>query len=126
MNNDFNVITVGDRHICIGGVGTMFHQEGFPLGIAAKILAEKGIELSWFHVVKELYFQYTSNDRLFNKLKAEIEDASVEGIKVDLEQLREFIDGDWEKQRAMIFEYLYHSDINLAKATIRNIMSKTP
>lgn len=98
----------GDRSICIGGVGILFHQGGFPLGMSAKKLNDKGIELSWLHVAKELYFQYTSNDRLYNKLLSEIEDArSVEGVSVDLNLLKEFVYGDYEKQCELIFNYLF-------------------
>lgn len=92
----------------------MFHQEGFPLGMAAKSLQDKGIELSWLHVAKELYFQYTSNDRLYNKLVSEIEDASVEGINVDLDLLKEFVYGDYEKQCELIFNYLFGNRYNAA------------
>lgn len=105
----------GERKICIGGVGTMFHQEGFPIGMAAKELNEKGIELSWLHVAKELYFQYTSNERLFNKLQSEVEDAKIEGIECDLVKLRQFCFGDWECQRELIFDFLFGNDTNKAR-----------
>lgn len=103
----FKIEKFGDRTICIGGVGIMFHQDGFPLGIAAKQLQDKGIELSWLHVAKELYFQYASNDRLYTKLVSEIEDANVEGVSVDLELLKEFIYSDYDKQCKLIFNYLF-------------------
>ena len=106
---------IGDRTICIGGVGTLFHQEGFPLGMSAKRLAESGVELSWFHVIKELYYQYTSNDRLYNKILSEIQDASIEGVKVDLDKIHEFIYATYEHQCEMIFEYLFNCDRDLAK-----------
>lgn len=107
MKDYLKIETYGTRQICIGGVGTLFHQEGFPIGISARLLADKGVELSWFHVIKELHFQYTSNERLFGKIKAELEDAAVEGIKFDVELLREFCYADWERRREMIYDYLW-------------------
>ncbi len=105
----------GDRLICIKGVGTLFHESGFPIGMAAKELYKQNIELSWFHVIKELYYQYTSNDRLYGKIKAEVEDAKIDGISVDLEELKTFIYADYPTKQEMIFKYLFNNDIDLAK-----------
>jgi hypothetical protein len=115
MNSTIKIEKFGERLICIGGIGHMFHQHGFPLGMSAKELQKKGIELSWFHVIKELYFQYTENDRLYNKIKHEIEDSSVEGISVDLKEIERFIYADTETQREMIFDFLFKGDVKLQK-----------
>lgn len=111
----------GNRMICIGGVGTLFHQEGFPLGMSASRLAEQGIELSWLHVAKELYFQYTSNDRLFNKLKSEIEDAKIDGVIANIDLVRKFCYRDYDTQQSMIFEFLFNSN----KASAINWIKET-
>lgn len=110
MTDLFRIEDFGNRRICIAGVGTMFHQEGIPIGMAAKELHDNGIELSWFHVIKELYMQYDSNDRLFSKIKAEIEDAKVEGISVDMDFIKKFCYADYDTQQEIIFQYLYSSE----------------
>lgn len=110
MKTELRIENLGGRLVCIGGVGEMFHQEGFPLGISARQLKNNGIELSWFHVIKELYFQYTSNDRLFAKIQSEIEDASSDGIHVDINEIKRFVYADYETQCEMIFKYLWGCD----------------
>jgi len=115
MKAGFNIINIDDRLVCIGGVGTIFHESGFPLGMSALELSKRGIELSWFHVIKELYFQYTSNDRLFNKIVAEIEDAKIDNIQVNVNEIKRFIYGDWETQREMMFQYLWGPETNAKK-----------
>lgn len=80
------------------------------------------VELSWFHVVRELYYQYTSNERLFAKIKAEVEDAKAEGIFADLAKIEQFIYADYETQNEMIFDYLFCGDIETAKDFVRGIV----
>lgn len=111
---------IGNRKICLGGVGTLFHQNGFPIGISAKKLQEQGIELSWFHVIKELEYQFSSLEKLFTKVSSELEDASVEGIKFDVNLLKQFCFADWEQRRSMIYDYLW---ANESKETIKQFFN---
>lgn len=107
MKIDLRIENIGNRRICIGGVGVLFYQEGFPIGMSAKELGKLGIELSWLHVAKELMYQYNSNERLFAKLKEEAEDAKIDGLIVDLDILRDFVYGSFEDRQKYIFAYLF-------------------
>lgn len=122
--SDIKVELFGDRQICIGGVGTLFHQEGFPIGMSARQLANKNIELSWFHVVKELRDNFPGRpERLFAKIEAEINDAKVENIVVDLEIIKKFIYAEYEDGQAMIFDYLFGGNLEIAKTFAKNKLS---
>lgn len=105
----------GDRWICIEGVGKMFYQDGFPLGLSVSRLKEKGIETSMFHVIEELWGNGWSWKTIEMKLRGEMEDDDNE-LKLDINSLMEFYacleqpmraNGGYEKSREMIFQYLF-------------------
>lgn len=102
----FNVIEVGDRKICISGVGKQFYQEGFPISLSVSSFKEKGIEVSMFHVADECLKNGWSAKTTVNKLKADFED-DIDGNYFNEEELVKFCYSEYEQQREMIFNYLF-------------------
>jgi hypothetical protein len=105
MKNDLNIQKIGERTICIGGIGKMFYQEGFPISIAVSTLKEHEIEVSVLHVADECLKHGWSPDTTYNKLVDEFAD-DVNKHHIDLKLIRKFVDADYDNQREMIFEYL--------------------
>lgn len=109
MNNqDFKVIAIGDRNVCLKGIGKMFFQDGFPISMAITELKKKGIEVSIFHVADECIKNGWSAKTTFNKLAADFED-DIDNNKIDMVSLKTFCYADYETQREMIFQYLWGS-----------------
>jgi hypothetical protein len=105
MNIEFNIQTFGERKICIGGIGKMSYQEGFPISIAISNFKDAGIEVSIFHIADECLKHGWSTETTYNKLVDEFAD-DVNKPHYDLAALRKFINATYEYQREMIFEYL--------------------
>lgn len=107
------IITIGERQICVAGIGKLFYQDGFPVSMSRDILKEKGIELSWLHVTDELYKNGWTHKRCLTTLRNEIDDDDV-FIKVKSfievagnHPTKLYIDNGYEDQREMLFNYLF-------------------
>lgn len=101
--NEFN-----GRLIAIKGIGKMFYQEGFPVSMSVSELKKKGVEASIFHVADECLKNGWSSKTTYNKLKADFVD-DIDKNNYDAESLEKFCYAEYEKQREMIFNYLFGS-----------------
>lgn len=106
MPNELNIKKVGNRTICIGGLGKLFYQDGLPIGISAQLLKNEGIETSFYHVADELLKHGWSSDTVISKMTEEMQD----DLNVDNTQIGEiisFCNADYKEQREMIFKFLF-------------------
>lgn len=121
MNKDFLIEKIGDRTICLKGIGKMFFQEGFPISMAVSVLKKKGIEVSIIHVADECLKNGWSPKTTFNKLKVDFED-DTENNTYDLKLLKTFCNSSYDEQRELIFQYLF----NTSTDDVRNNKNNTP
>lgn len=117
------VYKIGDRKICLKGVGKLFYQEGFPISMAISELAQKEIDVSMYHVVDECMNNGWSAKTTINKLKGEL-DLDIDGSmkNIDWECLEHYInigeqpyygkEGGYEQQCEMKFQYLFSTSTN--------------
>lgn len=112
--DDFHIMEVGERKIFIKGLGKMFYQDGFPIGVAMHRLKEHGVEISYYHLADELQKHGWSNKTILSKLREELSDSGLLLLSV-MEKIENFLLAEYEEQRAMIFEYLFESSYETAK-----------
>jgi len=101
-----NIIEVGNRTICIKGIGKLFFESGFPISISLEMLGKENIEVSIFHVADECMKNGWSSKTTYNKLKADFADQIKEN-NIDWNELKKFCNADYVTQRQMINEYLF-------------------
>ena len=132
MEKDFLIEKIGDRVICLKGVGKIFYEKGLPISMAISELKKKGIEVSILHVADECLKNGWSAKTTYNKIKADFEE-DIEGVgkNIDWKQLEHFCNlsndpyfknGGYEEQRELIFKYLFGSSTN----DVRNGKNKEP
>lgn len=118
---DFIVEKFGDRNICVGGVGKMFYQEGFPLSISVEEFSKQDIDVSLLHVVEEFWNNGWSWKTVEMKLRGELEGDINKVLKINFGELMSFYHcleqpqrsrGGYEKSREMIFQYLFGCSTN--------------
>lgn len=102
---------INGRDICIGGVGKLFYEQGFPISMSISELKKRNIECSIYHVADECLKNGWSAKTTYNKLKADFDD-DIDKNFVDLDSLKEFCFADYETQRGMIFDYLFGNPPN--------------
>lgn len=112
MTDHIEMIEIGTRKIVLRGLGKMFYQEGFPMSMASKVLAAKGVEISWLHVADELLKNGWRPDTVVRKLREDMVDGEMEDKAKALAQIEMFCSLDYFQQRAMIFEYLFGKKID--------------
>lgn len=140
MTSDFKFCAINNKTICVGGLGKLFYQDGFPIQIGIDLLKEKGIEVSLLHIADELYkhgweerailgaFQ-TDTGKDFDeieKIKEFIKIGHTNELEIDsrdktkLPSNYQFIysSGGYEAQREMLFESLFNYSSNNAKEKI--------
>lgn len=100
-------VSIENRQVVIGGIGKLFYQEGMPISISVKHLENKGLKVSIYHIADELLKNGWSSKTVFNKMREDLADS---GEKYDIESLKSFIFAEYEKQREMIFEYLFEDN----------------
>ena len=105
---------INKRFVCIGGVGRMFYQNGFPISMAIQELKKKGVEVSIYHVAKECLDQGWKPNRVYSKLSEDFRD-DISRSKYDFEDLKKFCFADFNTQSKMIFDYLFNGDLDSAK-----------
>lgn len=105
------VVTIGDRKICIAGIGKLFYQDGYPISMAVSEMGKKGIEVSILHVADECLKNGWSAKTTYNKLISDF-DTDIDKNKIDKDHLKLFLNSDYEAQREMIFEYLFGCSTN--------------
>ena len=113
---------INNRLICIGGIGKMFYQDGFPISMAISELKAKGIEVSIMHIADECMKHGWSAKTTFNKLKSDIEDDII-GHNIELQLIEAFCYADYDTQRTMIFDYLF-TDKETSKKWLFGIIEK--
>lgn len=118
MKPEFKVEEIDGRKICIGGVGKLFYQDGFPISLSVSKFKSKGIEVSMFHVADECLKNGWSAKTTLNKLKADLSD-DIDGNTYDIPLLEKFIYSTYEGQREMIFQYLFGGE-EIAKTFLRD------
>lgn len=105
-DNILQIEDIGGKLIAVKGVGKMLYQEGVPLGITAKFLADKGVVVSWIHIADELLKESWMPDRIVARFVEELQD---EKQDISIETIREFVTSDYDKQRSMIFNTIFPS-----------------
>lgn len=121
MAADIEIMEIGNRRICIKGIGELFYQEGFPIYMSIDILKEKGVEVSLLHIADELYKNGWQPKTILQKLRQELSNDEdyklVEdfisiaggGKKLPNGMVALYDEYGYEKQREMIFNYLWGS-----------------
>ena len=112
------VIEIENRKIAVKGIGKMFYQDGYPISMSVMELNKKGIEVSLFHVINELWNNGWSWKTVEMKLRGEISDDVDKSLILDMDSLMLFYscleqpkrsNGGYEESREMIFKYLFGS-----------------
>lgn len=112
---DIKIINIGNRRVCVSGIGKMFYQDGFPISMAISVLAESGIEVSLYHVFDELSrsggFPITKRgeDRALTAIISSINDR-IQGEnagEITEDELTRYSKMNYEDQREEIFQYLF-------------------
>lgn len=128
----FRVETFGERTICIGGIGKMFAQEGYPISISVSSFIEKNIEVSFYHIINELWDLGWSWKTIEAKFKGELQDDIDNSLNIDFEKLKYFYDcleqpkranGGYEESRSIIFDFLFKGNMEISKDKLRKIIS---
>jgi len=97
----FRIETFGERNICVKGIGKMFYQEGYPIGMLINEINKKGIEVSVLHIADECLKHGWSAETTIRKLTEELNDSGLDS------NVAEFCNSTYEAQREMIFKYLF-------------------
>ena len=124
----FEVIKIDNKLICIKGIGKLFYQEGFPVSLAISKLKEKNIEVSLLHVADECLKHGWSSKTTYINLKNDFMDGEYkwDDKEDNLTILKTFCESDYEKQRDLIFTYLfsleYDLPIDMKYSKLKNIM----
>lgn len=121
--NKIKIIEVGKRKIAVKGIGRFFYESGFPIGIAITELAKKDIEVSIFHVADECMRNGWSGESAYTRLKHELSDC-LEIDKKKLRLLEDFCRSTYERQRQLIFEYLFKNKDEARKWFINLIQAE--
>lgn len=112
--SDFLIEQIGDRKICLQGIGKLFYQDGFPISMSVEKLKDRGIEVSILHVADECLKNGWTAKTTFNKISADFED-DINKSTNDKGLLQKFCFASYEDQREMIFQYLFNDSPELQK-----------
>jgi len=82
----------------------MLYEQGLPIGMGARVVIEKGFEVSWLHVADELQKNGWPKEAIISRLREETADSA---ITCDMDGITSFVNAEYEEQREMIFRYLY-------------------
>lgn len=122
MTESFEIDTFGERNICIGGIGRLFYESGYPISMSIANFKKVNIECSIYHIAKECLNNGWSAKTTFNKLKADFEE-DIENTDFDEKALEAFCNADYDQQCAMIHEYLFKGNRELANAKMAEILA---
>lgn len=130
MKSEIKVDVINGRKIAIGGIGTAFYQNGYPIEIAIMDLKEQGINVSYLHIADELYKHgwnlktilrafstgdgYLCDIDLIKKFVSAGMESDIPEYREPLPDGRTYIYGTtgYEAQRKIIFDYLFPSEAN--------------
>ena len=133
--NDFRIESFDNKTICIGGIGKMFYQHGFPISVSVSELKKKNIEVSFLHVINEFWNNGWSWKTIEAKLNGEMEVDIDKSLVLDMDYLKSFYDcleqpkrknGGYEESREMIYQYLFNEKSSEPKNSIGWFKSLQP
>lgn len=105
QHGDFLIEDFGGRKIVLKGVGKMFYESGYPIGMAIAEFKKQNIEVSILHVCDELLKNGFSPKTVVSKFSEDLQD--VKDDSIDINVISEFCNVSYELQREMIFQSLF-------------------
>lgn len=113
---DYVIEEINGRKIVVQGIGKMFYQDGFPIGMAVERLKTLGIEVSWVHIADELLKNGWKNRTILARIGEDLTDYGDDlDIKAILTTIELFLSVGYEQQREIIFHSLFDDDMKMAK-----------
>jgi len=115
QQEDFKFIEKGDIKLCVGGVGKLFYQSGFPLSMAISYFKQQGVQVSPLHLIDEFWNNGWSWKTIEMKLRGELSDDIDKSMELDFNYLETFYnlleqpkrkEGGYEESREMIRQYI--------------------
>ena len=116
MNTFFKFVTISGETIVYYGVAKLFYQDGLPLSFAIEEFQKKGIKVSLFHIIDQLWNTGWSSKTILSKLKDECLLDVNNTMKLNWDKFDEFTNlleqplrgqGGYEKSREIIFNSLF-------------------
>jgi hypothetical protein len=101
------VDVIGGQKICLKGVGLLLHQDGLPLIVSHNRLKQSDVSVSWLHVADELQKFGWKNKTILSALTEVFEELKCLD-KID--QVKAFLELEYEDQREVIFKDLFQSE----------------
>lgn len=125
------VFEYSGKRIAVRGVAESFYKDGFPLSMTISYLKKEGVEVSYLHLVDDLWNNGWSWKTIKNKFSEE-KDLDIENnMSFNIEVLKSFYDlleqpkrsnGGYEESREMIFQHLFQ----VTTDSVRKGESKEP
>lgn len=115
--------TIGNKLICLGGLGKFYYESGLPIDIQIDLLKEKypNIEISHLHLARELMRNGWPDKRIVNTIEVVL-------CTDKAKQVETFCALEWEDQNEMIFDYLLFDgdkyDNSSINQVFENVMNK--
>lgn len=121
----FKFVQVSDnRIICVAGIGKLFYEQGFPISLAVAELKKQDIEVSMLHVADELLKNEWKPQTVLIRIETDFQDSILGEDKIDISVLKEFVYAIYERQRELIFDYLWGTHSN-GESHLREYLTKT-
>ena len=115
QQGDFKFIEKDNTKLCVGGVGKLFYEFGFPLSMAISYLKSENVQVSPLHLIDEFWNNGWSWKTIEMKLRGELSDDIDKSMNLDFDYLETFYnlleqpkrkEGGYEESREMIRQYI--------------------
>lgn len=115
QQGDFKFIEKDNIKLCVGGVGKLFYEFGFPLSMAISYLKSENVQVSPLHLIDEFWNNGWSWKTIEMKLRGELSDDIDKSMNLDFDYLETFYnlleqpkrkEGGYEESREMIRQYI--------------------
>lgn len=114
------VVQIDGRQICVRGIGKFYTEVGLPINITIEKMKNKGLEVSLYHLVEELFDMGFNAKRIANILISELDNEHDKSVII------RYLESTDKEKLQLIQDFMFLNSENALKWLRKQLLTIKP